>query len=292
MSTGNRLREYALLMRLDRPIGTLLLLWPALWALWVAGSGAPSPQIAAVFVVGAFLMRSAGCVINDYADRGIDPHVRRTRNRPLAAKRVRPREALGLFAVLCLTAFALVLTLNALTIAMSFVGLLLATTYPFMKRYHHWPQVNLGAAFGWAVPMAFAAQTGSVPVEGWLLFAVAVIWAVAYDTLYAMVDREDDLRIGVRSTAILFGNLDRLAVAVAQVLVLAGLFLFGRSVGLGPAYWLGLIAAASLMAHQQYLAREREPAACFRAFLNNNWVGLAVFLGILGSYLWTPASTA
>ena len=285
----NRLREYALLMRLDRPIGTLLLLWPALWALWVAGAGAPSPKIVAVFVIGAFLMRSAGCVINDYADRDIDPHVRRTQSRPLAAKRIRPGEALALFVSLCALAFALVLTQNALTVQLSFVGLLLAMTYPFMKRYHDLPQVNLGAAFGWAVPMAFAAQTGGVPAEGWLLFAVAVVWAVAYDTFYAMVDREDDLRVGVRSTAILFGSLDRLAVGVAQLLVLSGLVLFGRSTGLGPGYWLGLAAAAGLMAYQQYLARERDPAGCFRAFLNNNWVGLMVFLGIVLDYLLRPS---
>lgn len=285
MSKAERLREYALLMRLDRPIGALLLLWPTLWALWVAGAGSPSPDVVAVFVVGVFLMRSAGCVINDYADRDIDPHVRRTRSRPLAAKRVQPKEALGLFLVLCLTAFALVLTQNALTVQMSVLGALLATTYPFMKRYHHFPQVHLGVAFGWAVPMAFAAETGSVPAEGWLLFAVALVWAVAYDTLYAIVDREDDLRVGVRSTAILFGHMDLAAVAVAQVCVLSGLFLLGRSLALSGAYWLGLALAACLMAYQLYLARERDPSRCFKAFLNNNWVGLSVFLGIAADYL-------
>ena len=287
MSKGERLREYALLMRLDRPIGALLLLWPTLWALWVAGAGSPSAGVVAVFVTGVFLMRSAGCVINDYADRDIDPHVRRTRSRPLAAKRIQPKEALGLFVVLCLTAFALVLSQNALTVQMSVLGALLATTYPFMKRYHHFPQVHLGVAFGWAVPMAFAAETGGVPPEGWLLFAVAVVWAVAYDTLYAMVDREDDLRVGVRSTAILFGQMDLVAVALAQVCVLSGLFLLGRSLGLGLAYLIGLAAAAGLMAYQQYLARERDPSQCFKAFLNNNWVGFAVFMGIVADYLVT-----
>jgi len=273
-------RDYLQLMRLDRPIGAYLLLWPALWALWLAGDGRPDAGIVFVFVCGVLLMRSAGCVINDYADRDFDPHVSRTRNRPLAARRVRPGEALALFVILCLLAFALVLTLNPLTVAMSVAGAALAASYPFMKRFHYLPQIHLGAAFGWAVPMAFAAQTGSVPALAWCLFAVALVWAVAYDTMYAMVDRDDDLRIGVRSTAILFGKLDRLAVGLAQVLTLVGLLVAGAEARLGAVYGLALVVAAVLMVYQQYLIRARAPQACFQAFLNNNWVGLVVFLGI------------
>jgi 4-hydroxybenzoate polyprenyltransferase len=271
-------------MRLDRPIGMYLLLWPALWALWIAGQGRPDPVIVLVFVCGVVLMRSAGCVINDYADRDFDPYVTRTQSRPLAAGRVESREALVLFVMLCLLALALVSTLNLLTVVLSVLGAALAATYPFMKRYHHLPQVHLGAAFGWAVPMAFAAQTGTVPAVAWWLFAVALLWAVAYDTMYAMVDREDDIRIGVRSTAILFGGLDRLAVGVAQVLVLGGLVVVGREAELGAVYGMSLLAAASLMLYQQYLIRDRQPAACFRAFLNNNWLGLLVFLGVAADY--------
>jgi 4-hydroxybenzoate polyprenyltransferase len=272
-------------MRLDRPIGAFLLLWPALWALWIAAEGVPDLPVLLVFLAGVVVMRSAGCVINDYADRNFDAHVQRTRHRPLAAKRIRPGEALGLFVALCLLAFLLVLQLNWRCILLSVVALLLAASYPFMKRYHYWPQAHLGAAFGWAVPMAFAAQTDAVPAVGWLLFVVTLIWAVCYDTLYAMVDREDDLKIGLRSTAILFGRLDRALVAVIQIVFLLGLFLVGRAADLGIVYQIALLVAAGLLAYQQYLIRHREPAACFKAFLNNNWVGLIVFLGIFGHFL-------
>jgi len=280
-----RLLQYAYLMRLHRPIGIFLLLWPALWALWIAGEGSPDPLVLFVFVAGVVLMRSAGCVINDYADRDFDPHVARTRERPIAAGQVTPREALILFAVLCLLALGLVLLLNSLTIWLSLVGALLAVTYPFMKRYTHLPQVYLGAAFGWAVPMAFAAQTGEVPRVAWLLFVATILWATAYDTMYGMVDREDDLKIGVKSTAILFGESDRLIIAIIQSVLLLALVLAGQAAGLGVYYYFGLLLATTLLVYQQYLIRERRPAACFKAFLNNNWFGAAVFGGIVLDYL-------
>ena len=227
------LREYALLMRLDRPIGALLLLWPTLWALWIAAGGPPALDILAIFVLGVLLMRSAGCVINDYVDRDLDSRVSRTRNRPLAAARVSPREALGLFLVLMLAAFALVLLLNPLTVLLSLAGAALAVSYPFLKRFTYLPQVHLGLAFAWAVPMAFAAQQNTVPPVAWLLMSGAVVWAVVYDTMYAMVDREDDIRAGAKSTAILFGELDRLFIGVFQVLVIVSLLLVGWRAGLG-----------------------------------------------------------
>jgi 4-hydroxybenzoate polyprenyltransferase len=286
---ADRLRDYARLMRLDRPIGTFLLLWPTLWAIWIAGEGRPSIKVLLVFVVGVLIMRSAGCVINDLADREFDPHVKRTRDRPLAAGRVHPGEALALFVVLCAIAFLLVLTLNRLTVWLSLVGVLLAASYPFMKRFHHLPQAHLGAAFSWAVPMVFAAQTGSLPPICWLLFTVNLLWTVVYDTLYAMVDREDDLRIGVRSTAILFGDLDRLFVAAMQLMVLAGLYLLGGQAGLGWAYQVSLVGVVALMLYQQYLIRRRDEQQCFQAFLNNNWLGLVVFLGIVTDYSLSPA---
>jgi 4-hydroxybenzoate polyprenyltransferase len=280
-----RLRQYALLMRLDRPIGSLLLLWPALWALWLAGEGHPRILVVVVFVMGVVLMRSAGCVINDYADRHVDPHVARTRSRPIAAGKVTTREALILFVVLCLTAFALVLLMNRLTILMSFGGAVLAAVYPFTKRYTHLPQVVLGMAFGWAVPMAFAAQTGAVPPLAWLLFIATVLWATAYDTMYAMVDRPDDLRIGVKSTAILFGEADRHLIALIQVLFFVVMVLIGRQMHLGPYYYAGLVTAMALAIYQMVLIWRREPAGCFKAFLNNNWLGAAVFAGIVAHYL-------
>lgn len=279
-----RLSVYARLMRLDRPIGAFLLLWPTLWALWVAGAGSPDPGVCAVFVLGVLLMRSAGCVINDFADRGFDPHVVRTRNRPLARGQATTREALALFGVLCLGAFTLVLTMNRLTVLLSFVGALLAATYPFMKRYTDLPQIYLGLAFGWAVPMAFAAQTGAVPEAAWLIYLATVLWTTAYDTMYAMVDREDDLRIGVRSTAILFGAADRLAIGFLQAAALLVLVLLGTRLELGAGYYAGLAAATALAAYQQYLIRTRDPARCFRAFLNNNWFGTAVFAGLALHY--------
>ena len=279
-----RIVQYVLLMRVHRPIGSLLLLWPTLWALWIAGAGRPDPGIVFVFVAGVFVMRSAGCVINDYADRGIDPHVRRTMDRPIASGKVEPREALVLFAVLCLVGFGLVLTLNGLAVMLSFAGAALTAGYPFMKRWTHLPQVHLGVAFGWGIPMAFAALTGGTPPLAWLLLTGVVAWAVAYDTMYAMADREDDLRIGVKSTAILFGDADRVFVGVAQITVLAVLVLAGRQADLGVFYNVAVAMGAALFLYQQRLIRNREPAACFNAFLNNNWVGALVFGGIVIDY--------
>jgi 4-hydroxybenzoate polyprenyltransferase len=276
---------YAHLVRLDRPIGIFLLLWPALWALWIAAEGIPDAQILFVFVAGVVLMRSAGCAINDYADRHIDPHVERTRNRPVAAGMVSPREALWVFVVLSLLAFGLVLLLNRLTLALSLVAIVLAATYPFMKRFHYLPQVHLGAAFGWAIPMAFAAQTGAMPPPvAWLLFIAALLWTTAYDTMYAMADREDDLRIGVKSSAILFGEADRVIIAVLQSLLILTLVLVGTQAGLGWPYYLGVGLATGLGLYQQWLIRGREPQACFQAFLNNNWFGLVIFAGIALDY--------
>jgi 4-hydroxybenzoate polyprenyltransferase len=281
MNVAVKLRDYAQLMRLHRPIGILLLLWPTLWALWIAGQGRPDPRVFVVFVLGVVLMRSAGCVINDYADRDFDPHVARTRDRPVAAGRVSPREALALFAVLCLIAFALVLTLNRLTILLSFAGAFLAATYPFLKRYSHLPQFYLGMAFGWGIPMAFAAQTGGVPGLAWILFAANIFWAVAYDTAYAMVDREDDLKVGVKSTAILFGRHDRALIFVFHIVTIALLAWVGALAGLGLGYYAGLTAASGFALYQQRLMRHRDRDGCFRAFLNNNWFGAAVFAGLM-----------
>ena len=280
----DRGQQYFLLMRLDRPIGIFLLLWPTLWALWIAAQGVPDSRVLVVFVTGVILMRSAGCVINDIADRDIDPHVRRTRQRPIASGQVSVSEALKLFAALCTLAFILVLMMNRLTILLAFVGAFLAATYPFVKRYTYLPQVYLGMAFGWSVPMAFAAQTGAVPVMAWLVFIATVLWATAYDTLYAMVDREDDLRIGVKSTAILFAEADRVIIAIIQGLLLLVLLLIGLRLQLGGFYYTGLLIALALTVYQQYLIRERQPDLCFRAFLNNNWLGAAVFAGLVLSY--------
>ena len=283
--TVKRLRDYARLMRLDRPIGIFLLLWPVLWALWIAAAGKPALPVFVVFVVGVVLMRSAGCVINDYADREFDPQVERTRDRPLAAGRVRPREALVLFVALALSAFTLVLFMNRLAILLSFVGAALAASYPFMKRWTHLPQFYLGAAFGWGVPMAFAAQTGSVPADAWILFGATLCWAVAYDTAYAMVDRDDDIRIGVKSTAILFGHADRLMIALFHALTLALLAWAGARAGLGLTYYIGLLLAAGLAGWQQWLMRTRSRDGCFRAFLNNNQFGAVIFAGLALDYL-------
>jgi len=285
MPLRQRLRDYAQLMRLHRPIGSLLLLWPVLWALWIAGAGRPDGLVFAVFVAGVLLMRSAGCVINDYADRNFDPHVERTRHRPLASGRVKPREALALFAALSLIAFALVLSMNRLTILLSFVGAALAASYPFMKRWTHLPQFYLGAAFGWGIPMAFAAQTGTLPADAWLLFAANISWAVAYDTAYAMVDRDDDLRIGVKSTAILFGNADQAMIALFHALTLGLLAWVGARHQLGLTYYMGLAVATGFALYQQWLMRARSRDGCFRAFLNNNWFGAAVFAGLALDYL-------
>jgi len=256
-----------------------------LWALWVSADGHPDERQFVIFVIGTFVMRSAGCVMNDFADREFDPHVRRTADRPLAKQSVSPAEALGLFAVLALIALALIIPLNRATQVLALVGGVLAVTYPFLKRFFSLPQAYLGAAFGWSVPMAFAAQTGSVPVVAWVMFASVVLWTTAYDTMYAMVDREDDLVIGIRSSAILFGRGDRLVIGALQAGALGGLALVGVMSGLGRWYWAGLAVAAALAIRQQWLIRARDPALCFRAFLNNNLFGLAVFAGILLHYL-------
>jgi 4-hydroxybenzoate polyprenyltransferase len=286
-SWRERLSAYARLTRINRPIGIFLLMWPALWALWLAGAGQPPWGVVVIFLGGGVLMRSAGCAINDFADRDFDAHVARTCARPLAVGDVTPREALAVFVVLSLLAFGLVLMLNWQTIAMSVVALLLAAIYPFMKRFTHMPQLFLGAAFGWAIPMAFTAITGSVPGFAWLLFATALIWALIYDTQYAMVDREDDLKIGVKSTAILFGRHDLAVIAVLQVAMLLLLVVIGVWAGLGAAYFGGVAVAGGLFAYQQYLTRRREPAACFKAFLNNNYFGMAIFIGLVLDYALT-----
>lgn len=279
-----RAYQYYLLTRLHRPIGSFLLLWPMLWALWIAAEGVPHLGVLTVFVLGVVLMRSAGCVINDYADREIDPHVSRTRDRPIATGKVTPDEAMLLFLALCFSAFLLVLTMNTLTIFMSLGGALLAAIYPFMKRYTHLPQVVLGMAFGWAVPMAFAAQTNSVPKIAWLLYVITVVWAVIYDTMYAMADREDDLKIGVKSTAILFGDADRIIIGMLQGVFLLGLWLVGQQAELGTPYHVAVWIAFGLVIYHQYLIRQRQPKACFEAFLHNNWLGAVVFVGVVLSY--------
>ncbi len=280
----DRIYQYWHLMRFHKPIGIFLLLWPALWALWIAGKGSPQPLVAGIIVAGVVVMRAAGCVINDYADRQFDPLVSRTRNRPIAAGRVTKHEALVLFAGLCLTAFGLVLLLNTMTILLSFVGAFLAASYPFMKRYTHLPQLYLGLAFGWAVPMVFAAQTDSVPRSAWLLYIATILWALAYDTMYAMVDREEDLKIGVKSTAILFGELDRVFIGIIQGLVLLTLYLVGNHETFGLYYYSGLSAGAVFFVYQQSLIFDRSRDGCFQAFRNNNWFGAVVFLGILMQY--------
>lgn len=275
-----RLGLYWKLMRADRPIGWLLLLWPTWWGLWIAAEGVPPLWILFVFSAGVWLTRGAGCVINDYADRWLDPHVKRTRERPLATGEVRGREALALFAVLMLVAFGLVLTLNRLTILMSFVGVVLAATYPYLKRYTHLPQVYLGMAFGWGIPMAFAAVQGEVPPIAWVLYATNILWSTAYDTWYAMVDRDDDLRVGSKSTAILFGDMDLVIQGVLYALVFLGLGLVGRQAGLGAIYWASLGVALLLVLRQFWICRHREREPCFRAFLDNHWVGMVVSIGI------------
>jgi len=280
-----RLHIYARLMRTDKPIGTWLVAWPMLWSLWVAGQGHPDASLVLVFLAGAFLMRSAGCVINDFADRDIDPHVERTSARPLAAGEISSKEALALFVVLCLFAFALALSTNRLTVMLSFAAVALAALYPFMKRYTHWPQVFLGVAFGWSVPMAFAAQTGEVPAAAWLIFAANLCWVVAYDTMYAMVDRDDDSRIGVKSTAVLFGRWDRHIIGLFQFGFIALMLVAGAVFSLSPAFYAGLGVATAFAIYHQRLIHGRQRDACFKAFLNNNQLGAAVFIGLALGYL-------
>lgn len=277
--------HYLALMRLDRPIGIYLLLWPTLWALWLAGDGLPDWQLLLIFTLGTVLMRSAGCVINDYADRHFDGHVERTRNRPLASGTVSEGEALALFAVLCALAFGLVLLTNTLTIYLSFAAVALAATYPFTKRWIYLPQLVLGAAFSWSIPMAFSAQTDSLPAALWLIYLANLVWTVAYDTFYAMVDRDDDLAIGVKSSAILFGDGDRVITACLQLCVVVLLILIGRQFLLGTAYYLAVATSAALFVHQQYLIRRRQKDRCFRAFLDNNRVGAVIFIGIVVDFL-------
>ncbi len=275
---------YAQLTRLDKPIGILLLLWPTLIALWIAAGGWPDPMVLFVFVIGVILMRSAGCAINDYADRDIDGKVKRTTQRPLASGKITEKETLAVFATLSILAFSLVLLMNTLTIIMSLIGVLLAVSYPFMKRYHYLPQVHLGAAFGWSAPMAYAAQANEVTIITWLIFLATILWATAYDTMYAMVDYDDDIKIGVKSTAILFGNQDKLIIGAIQVLLILNLLLIGHRAELSGFYYLGVAAATVFAVYQQYLIKDRKRELCFQAFLNNNYFGMAIFAGVLLDY--------
>jgi 4-hydroxybenzoate polyprenyltransferase len=287
-----QLRNYGKLMRIDKPIGVWLLLWPTLWALWIAADGHPDQGLFVVFVLGVFVMRSAGCVLNDYVDRKIDPYVERTRTRPIASGAVAPMEALVLFVALSLIAVGLATMLNRPARMLAIVGAVLTIAYPFIKRVVSIPQFVLGAAFGWAVPMAFAAQTGSTPELAWLIFGAAVVWAVIYDTFYAMVDREDDKKIGVKSTAILFGEVDLFVIAGLQIVMLGALIFIGLRAELGFWYYLSVAGAAGLMAYHQWLARDRQPAGCFKAFLHNHIIGLVVFVGIVLHYAFNPALPA
>ena len=280
----NRLKPYLQLMRLDRPIGILLLLWPTLSALWIAAEGIPDVKILLIFILGVIIMRSAGCVINDFADRNIDGLIKRTVDRPLARGTLQSKQALMLFAGLGLLALVLVLQLNEMTIWMSLVGLFLAATYPFMKRYTYLPQVYLGTAFGWAIPMAFAAQSNTVPAIAWLLFLANILWTTAYDTFYAMADREDDLLVGVKSTAILFGDDDRFIIGILQLSFLIVMMLIGGQLEMSSIYYFGVFLAVGLSLYQQKLVINREPAQCLLAFINNNWVGAALFAGIAVHY--------
>ncbi|MBE9559195.1 MAG: 4-hydroxybenzoate octaprenyltransferase [Proteobacteria bacterium] len=275
---------YAQLIRLDKPIGILLLLWPTLIALWIAAEGWPDPLVLFVFVTGVILMRSAGCAINDYADRHIDGKVARTRQRPLASGKITEKETLLVFASLSLTAFILVLFMNELTIWMSLGGIILAVSYPFMKRYHYLPQVHLGAAFGWSAPMAYTAQANEITVITWLIFLATILWATAYDTMYAMVDYDDDIKIGVKSTAILFGNQDKLIIGAIQILLILNLLLIGHRAELSGFYYLGVTAASVFSVYQQYLIKDRKRELCFQAFLNNNYFGLVLFIGVFLDY--------
>ncbi len=278
------IQDYVALTRLNRPVGIWLLLWPTLWALWLASRGKPDPRLFIIFVSGTVLMRSAGCAINDYADRSFDPHVERTKERPLAAGRISTVEALVLFAALSLTALGLALQLNKLTLLLAVAGAALAVSYPFIKRFLSVPQLYLGITFGWGIPMAFAAQLERVPRVAWLLLLANVLWVTVYDTIYAMVDRDDDVKIGVRSTAILFGDSDRHIIAALQAMTLLALYLIGGIMRMGPWYYGGLIAGALFFVYQLWLIRARERDACLRAFLNNNYFGMSVFLGIALNY--------
>jgi len=276
------------LTRLDRPIGIYLLMWPMLWAFWIAANGIPHLPTLLIFIIGTVLTRSAGCAINDYADRDFDGHVERTAHRPLASGTLTGGDALATTAILMGLAFLLVLLTNKLTVMLSVVAVLLAMIYPYCKRYTHFPQVVLGAAFAWAVPMAFAAQTGSVPASGWWLFLSAVVWATAYDTLYAMADRADDLKIGIKSTAVFLGRYDLLAVAILHAIVILLLAYTGMVNERSWIFFLGLVCGCALIAHQLWISRYRDPHACLRAFLNNNWLGMCIFIALATDYLIYP----
>ncbi len=281
----NRLIQYYHLIRLDKPVGILLLLWPVLWALWIAAEGAPDLDVLIILILGVIVMRSAGCVLNDLTDRNLDLHVSRTHDRPITSGKVKPLEAIAVTTVLLLCALILVLNLNDLTFKLSFVAIFLAVIYPFMKRVTYLPQVFLGLAFAWAVPMTFAAQTNSVPEIAWLLFITAVLWAVVYDTMYAMADKEDDIKMGMKSTAILFDDADRIIIGMIQLMILFSQILTGARLELGRYYFAGIACASLLSIYQQYLIKDRIPENCFRAFLNNQWYGMIIFIGIYLNYL-------
>ena len=281
----NRLVQYYHLIRLDKPVGILLLLWPVLWALWIAAEGVPDPDVLIIFILGVIVMRSAGCVLNDLADRNLDRHISRTRDRPITSGKVKIPEAIGLTTVLLLCALILVLNLNDLTFKLSFVAVFLAIIYPFLKRVTYLPQVFLGLAFAWSVPMAFAAQTNSVPDIAWLLFITTVLWAIVYDTMYAMVDKKDDIKIGIKSTAILFDDADRIIIGSIQLMILFSQILTGTKLELGKYYFIGIALASLLSVFQQYLIKDRIPENCFRAFLNNQWYGMIIFAGLYLNYM-------
>jgi 4-hydroxybenzoate polyprenyltransferase len=283
--SNNRWWQYLRLMRLDRPIGWLLLMWPTLWALWIAGDGRPRPDVVLIFIAGVIVMRAAGCVVNDFADRDYDPHVERTRDRPLASGAVSVAEAWALFAVLGLLALALVWQLNRLTLLLAIPALLIAVSYPFMKRITHLPQVYLGIAFSWGIPMAFSALTDHVPATAWLLLVANLCWTVAYDTLYALADRPDDLKIGVKSTAVLFGRFDLAWVAIFYAVFFAVLLLVGSWLDLGGYFQLAIAVAAGIALLLLYQCRTRDRATCFRAFVNNSWIGGVLFAGVVLAYL-------
>lgn len=284
--TQTKWQAYCRLMRIDKPIGSLLLLWPTYWALWLAGGQVHSLKLLVVFTLGVFFMRAAGCVVNDFADRRVDGHVKRTAQRPLPSGAVTEKESKALFVILVLISFGLVLTLNAMTIWLSVAGLALAWVYPFMKRFTHLPQVVLGMAFGWSIPMAYAAVSESLPLSCWLLFLANICWTVAYDTQYAMVDRDDDLKIGIKSTAILFGRFDKLIIGLLQLATLLLMVWIGYLNQLSGAYYWGILLAGALFIHQQKLIAQRERMPCFQAFLNNNYAGLVLFIGIVLS-IWS-----
>ena len=280
-----RLGLYAKLVRLDKPIGTLLLLWPTLWALWIAADGKPSLKLIVIFSLGTLLMRSAGCAINDFADRDFDLHVERTKNRPLTSGKISTKEALAVASMLALLAFLLVLQTNDLTVALSFVALFFAASYPYTKRFFAIPQAYLGVAFGFGIPMAFAAQTGAVPMLAWIMVLANIFWEISYDTEYAMVDRNDDLKLGLNTSAVLFADFDVAAIMICYALVIGILALIGVSLGFGWIYYVVLAIAAAIMTYHYFLIRERDRAKCFYAFRHNNWVGGAIFAGIVAHYV-------